>query len=71
MARMKTFAAVSFLLASALVACKGGGETAAKPAAAAATAPAAAPDKGWVTLFDGKDLSNFRGARTACRPRGP
>ena len=63
MPRMKTLAAVSVLLASALVACKGGGETAAKPAAASATAPAAAADKGWVTLFDGKDLSNFRGYR--------
>ena len=55
---MKTFALPVALAAFALLACQGTGGSVAPTAGGSA-----ASGKAWVTLFDGKDLSNFRGFR--------
>jgi hypothetical protein len=61
MPRMQRTIAIVTVLAASLVACKSATSTADGKAAATATAA----DKGWVTLFDGGDLSkNFRGFRS-------
>jgi len=55
---MKTFALPVALAAFALLACQGTGGSVAPTAGGSA-----ASGKAWVTLFEGKDLSNFRGFR--------
>lgn len=61
MSRMTRTIAIVTVLAASLVACKSATSTADGKAATTATAA----DKGWVTLFDGGDLSkNFRGFRS-------
>ena len=58
---MKNLALSIILLASSLPACQGGASKVSTSAPAASGASAAQGE--WVTLFDGKDLSKFRGFR--------